>query len=424
MRTIFLAICSCLLLASFNHQAVDAVAIIDIETMDLETLEKTKKNPAFSWWSELGDSLVVGGVHKKLLESGLDFQNMWSQLLAEDLVLVVAGHRHELPAGMKLIAQSGRIMLATQGQGLQSNDHMKVMKFEKNKTYVQSSTHSRKQHSLDTEQSSIVKAIMDEVDVVRWYGDVATLTNWNRHISSVDIVSARDWFKSQFESLNPASVTLQKFSVSGRDAWNVVATFNPTEAGDIYVVGGHYDSISEQTSRAAPGAEDNASGSAGVLEMARVFASRKTSATFIFIVFSGEEQGLWGSKAYVRSLPTNVKSRIKAVINMDMIGYSTDDSEDVLLETSRDFKHLTDQFATAASLVPGLRYFTTFNPFGSDHMPFIDNGIPAILTIDNDWGSYPSYHRTTDTIDKISREMGAAILKMNVAALAVMAGAE
>ena len=109
---------------------------------------------------------------------------------------------------------------------------------------------------------------------------------------------------------------------------------------------------------------------------------------------------------------------------MDMIGYSTDDSEDVLLETSRDFKHLTDQFATAASLVPGLRYFTTFNPFGSDHMPFIDNGIPAILTIDNDWGSYPAYHRTTDTIDKISREMGAAILKMNVAALAVMAGAE
>jgi Zn-dependent M28 family amino/carboxypeptidase len=142
----------------------------------------------------------------------------------------------------------------------------------------------------------------------------------------------------------------------------------------------------------------------------------------IFIVFSGEEQGLIGSKAYVRNLPAATRARIKAVINMDMIGFSKDDSEDVLLETSSDFKNLSDQFAAASALVPGLRYFTTFNPFGSDHMPFIDNNIPAILTIDNDWNDYPAYHRTTDTIDKVSREMGTSILKMNAAALAVMIG--
>jgi aminopeptidase-like protein len=53
-------------------------------------------------------------------------------------------------------------------------------------------------------------------------------------------------------------------------------------------------------------------------------------------------------------------------------------------------------------------------------MPFIDNNIPAILTIDNDWGDYPSYHRSSDTIDKVSRDMGAAILRMNAAALAGM----
>jgi hypothetical protein len=55
-------------------------------------------------------------------------------------------------------------------------------------------------------------------------------------------------------------------------------------------------------------------------------------------------------------------------------------------------------------------------------MPFIDNNIPAILTIDNDWGDYPAYHRTSDTIDKVSRDMGAAILRMNAGALANMTG--
>jgi Zn-dependent M28 family amino/carboxypeptidase len=140
----------------------------------------------------------------------------------------------------------------------------------------------------------------------------------------------------------------------------------------------------------------------------------------VFATFSGEEQGLVGSKAFVRNLDPATRSRIKAVLNMDMIGYSKDDSEDVLLESSSRYKNLVDQFAAAASLVDGLKYYVTFNPYGSDHMPFIEAGIPAILTIDNDWGDYPSYHRSSDTIDKVSRDMGAAILRMNAGALAGM----
>jgi len=205
---------------------------------------------------------------------------------------------------------------------------------------------------------------------------------------------------------------------------NVIATFDGGAASDIYIIGGHYDSISERTSDSAPGAEDNATGAAGVIELARVFANFPKTATLIFIAFSGEEQGLVGSKAYVRGLDTQTRSRVKAVLNMDMIGYSKDDSEDVLLESSSHFKPLVDHFSAAARLVEGLRFYISFNPYGSDHMPFIDSGIPAILTIDNDWGDYPSYHRTTDTIDKVSRDMGAAVLKMNAGALGSMLGSQ
>jgi hypothetical protein len=68
--------------------------------------------------------------------------------------------------------------------------------------------------------------------------------------------------------------------------------------------------------------------------------------------------------------------------------------------------------------VSGLSTFTSYNPWGSDHVPFINQGISSILTIDHDWSDYPSYHRTGDTIDKVSREMGTAILQMNAGALA------
>lgn len=424
MRHGLLAIFSFILTASFTGRSHQVIATVNIQQMTIPDLESLKNSSALTWWSEFGDTLVLGGTYSKLQSAGIKMESVWNHLPPENLEVVIAGHRNELPTGTKIIAQSGRMLLVRKSTEIVADHHIKVVNFEKNKVYVRSALHDPAPLNLTESQKQTALSIMEEVDAVRWFSDVAALTNWNRHISSVDIVSARDWFKSQFESLAAESVSLQKFTVSGRDAWNVIATFNESDANDVYIIGGHYDSISEQISKAAPGAEDNATGSAGVLELARIFANKKTNATMIFIVFSGEEQGLWGSKAFVRGLPTNFRNRIKAVINMDMIGYSIDDSEDVLLETSRDFKNLTDQFAAASSLVPGLRYFTTFNPFGSDHMPFIDNNIPAILTIDNDWNSYPAYHRTTDTIDKISREMGAAILKMNAAALAIMTGVE
>lgn len=422
MQRIILASLCMLFVSAMDDASIEAVATINIRDLARNELETLKSNDHFSWWSELGDTLVVGGKSSSLASAGVKYLNTWPSVESTDLQVIVAGHKNERPSSTKVIAQAGRITLAIKNTILKSDEHMRVTSFAPNTSYVQSSMHSDLPPDWSLQQQAIAKSIMDEVDGVRWFGDVAHLTNWNRHVSSVDIVSARDWIKDQFDLLKPTSTALQKFTVNGRDAWNVIATLSAGDKSDIYIIGAHYDSLSEQTSRSAPGAEDNASGAAGVLEMARVFAGKKTNATLIFIAFSGEEQGLIGSKAYVRSLSSDVRSRIKGVITMDMIGYSKDDSEDVLLETATQFKDFSDRFAAASKLVPGLNYYTSFNPFGSDHMPFIDNDIPAILTIDNDWGDYPSYHRSTDTIDKVSREMGLAILRMNVATLAVMTG--
>jgi hypothetical protein len=399
---------------------MSAVATIDIEQTSLEALDKIKHDRHISWWAEFGDTLVVGGTSNSLAVAGIPFTAYYHPLTKNDLSIVIAGHKNFLPDSVQVLARGGRTSLIIKDPAVFTDEHILVQDFEPNTVYAQSGEHNANPLILTMNQAIHAQSAMDDVDAVRWFSDVGTLSNWNRHVTSVDIVSARDWIQEQFQNLHPTSTSLQKFNVRGRDGWNVIATFDAGPTSDVYIIGGHYDSLSERVAESAPGAEDNATGAAGVIELARVFAARHNNATLIFVTFSGEEEGLVGSKAYVRDLPPGIKSRIKSVLTMDMIGYSKDDSEDVLLETASKFRPLSDQYAAAARLVPGLRYFTTFNPYGSDHMPFIDADIPAILTIDNDWGDYPTYHRTGDTIDKVSRDMGLAILRMNAATLAIL----
>jgi len=412
-----------------NDTISQSILAVDISKLKRSQVDAVKTRPEVSWWTEFGDSLVVSGdpgpLEDRLRLENLSIVSRWNDLTADMLEVAVAAHSEEIPPGRQVLVKSGRLSLLANSQSSRHESipvswRFKLTPFVPNTIYVLSGSVEGRPKIWNQAQFMRAKNVMADVDPVRWYMDVGTLTNWNRHVSSVDNVSARDWIKNEFDQLRPSNSSLQKFNVMGRDAWNVIATFDAGPETDIYIVCGHYDSISERPSESAPGAEDNATGAAAVIELARVFAKAPKSATLVFATFSGEEQGLVGSKAFVRNLDTTTRSRIKAVLNMDMIGYSKDDSEDVLLESSSRYKALVDQFAAAASLVAGLKYYVTFNPYGSDHMPFIDAGIPAILTIDNDWGDYPDYHRSSDTIDKVSRDMGAAILRMNAGALAGM----
>eukprot|EP01092_Planopodium_desertum_P001027 TRINITY_DN114_c0_g3_i2.p1 TRINITY_DN114_c0_g3~~TRINITY_DN114_c0_g3_i2.p1 ORF type:complete len:111 (-),score=32.33 TRINITY_DN114_c0_g3_i2:103-435(-) len=106
---------------------------------------------------------------------------------------------------------------------------------------------------------------------------------------------------------------------------------------------------------------------------------------------------------------------------MDMIAYSTKTSSyDVLLETKSAYSSYLSYFEDAAALVPGLKVFISYSPFGSDHISYLNKNIPAILTIDNDYGSYAPYHRTTDDVTKVVPAMASRILQMNAGALAAM----
>jgi len=89
------------------------------------------------------------------------------------------------------------------------------------------------------------------------------------------------------------------------------------------------------------------------------------------------------------------------------------------LETSIKYSYLHKEYTEAAKFYTknNLQIITSVNPFGSDHMSFINLNMPGILIIDGDWGVYPNYHRITDTIDKINVPLAMDILRMNVALL-------
>jgi Zn-dependent M28 family amino/carboxypeptidase len=271
-----------------------------------------------------------------------------------------------------------------------------------------------------------VQSLVDEVDGARWFSDLSTLAGYNRWSYGTDIHHALAWLENQFEALPGITVTTPSFLMAPTTGYNVVATLpGLTRPDDWYIIGGHYDSVSEVPQSAAPGAEDNASGCAGVLELARIISAHPPAGTVIFICYSGEEQGLHGSTDHAsRLVLTGDDDKIKAMINMDMIGYTGDAELDCLLESRSIAQTVVDTLSAAATQYTTLSISISWSAWGSDHVPYLNRSMPAVLTIENDWDVYPYYHTTSDTPDKIVIDMGVQILRMNLAAIADLAGTD
>lgn len=265
-----------------------------------------------------------------------------------------------------------------------------------------------------------IELVLTQIDSDRWLSDVVTLTGWNRVTGSQDNDLAKDWIANKLTALS-YDVTTPAFQVNNQTTHNIMASqIGLTRPNDWYLIGAHMDSI--PYSGGSPGAVDNASGCAAVLEMARVASMHAFEGSLLFICYSGEEQGLLGSAHHVNSLTDAERDEIKAVLTMDMIGYKDGSSHKLLLETSQAQQHIMQHLEQmAATYVPELTVYTSLNPFGSDHMPYINNGMPAILSIDDDWDQYDDYHRSTDLPENLNNNQALYIIRTNMAALASLA---
>jgi len=418
--------------------ATEAVpcGVVNIDGVGWTTIETIKQTPGTHGWIELDDRLLVCGTTDSIDQIATE------HYVVARLESVNENHLHlsrgrsprDLEAsGFRVIASSGghaivdasiAVHSSTPAVNRDRRDRSLLTPLPRDTVVLRQQANAPPQPK--TEILPEVQTLVNQVNGNRWFDDVVTLASYNRYTHSPDNLNVRDWLVTQFQSLPNVTVTTPSFPVSGTTAYNVVATLEGAHGiNDWYVIGGHYDSTSQNPMVAAPGAEDNASGCAGVLEMARIFTTTQSQATLVFICYSGEEQGLFGSRAHVAELSASGDiNKVQAMLDMDMIGYTSDADLDCLLETDPFAQSLLDPFIDAAGAYTQLRIVTTLSAWGSDHVPYLDAGIPALLTIENDWSEYPDYHRTTDLPANLTIAMAEEILKMNVGALAGLAGTE
>ena len=240
--------------------------------------------------------------------------------------------------------------------------------------------------------------LMQTVSTDRLMADVVALSAiHSRHVNSPGVAQAADYVEAQFAAAGgDLQAAYQTFPLNwnGVDTLqhNVIATLPGSDSSaGVIVIGAHYDSrsvdINDAVSR-SPGANDNASGVAAVIELARILADQKPKATIIFVAFSGEEVGRQGSKYFVQSLSS--RPDIRAVFVMDIIGRNSLPEEGVRVYPvgSRDSpsRGLAEAFArSAGSALPGFVAYvqnTADRPHRySDHISFGDAGYPAIRLI-------------------------------------------
>jgi Zn-dependent M28 family amino/carboxypeptidase len=125
---------------------------------------------------------------------------------------------------------------------------------------------------------------------------------------------------------------------------------------------------------------------------------------------------------YVAALPDDERARIRAVLNMDMIGGRNTPEPGVLLEGAAVSQDVIDALAAAATTYTDLAVTTSLHPFNSDHVPFIDAGIPAVLTIEADDSANTRPHTAADTVAAVDPDLAMEILRMNLAYLAEALG--
>jgi Zn-dependent M28 family amino/carboxypeptidase len=239
-----------------------------------------------------------------------------------------------------------------------------------------------------------------------------------RYSTSAHYTEAATWVRKQLRAMN-YKTRLQSITVNGSASKNIVAdkTGSTTGARSIVLLTAHLDSINLRGGPAAsaPGADDNGSGSAGLLEIARAFRDHRSVHDLRFVHFGGEEQGLFGSKQYVATLLASERARIRAVVNMDMVGSLNSPSRSVLLEGASLSQRVIDGLNEAAATYTQLGVEQSHNPFNSDHVPFINARLPAVLTIEGADNTNSTVHSSNDTIDRIDYDLALEILRMNVA---------
>jgi len=271
-------------------------------------------------------------------------------------------------------------------------------------------------------------------DLLTRFGSVSGPENAGIIFLQVKNAVAEGWLRAAGKSLadlqeqintssKPASFALPENQAAAltvsiqttRATVNNVLAYLPGKTDEYVIIGAHYDHLGRgnfdslapsQIGQIHPGADDNASGTAGVLELARLLAPQKGQLRrgILFANFAGEELGLLGSAAWVKE-PTRPLDKAVAMLNMDMIGRIKDQKVYVGgVGTGSTLKAAVEQAQSNSG------FKIEYSPGGyssSDHTSFVAKKIPVLFFFS---GLHSDYHKPSDTWEKINPESAAKLL--------------
>jgi len=251
---------------------------------------------------------------------------------------------------------------------------------------------------------------------------------WTRDVRTDSIVAASYWISNQFLNYGYSYVEFDSFDAEINSdtlvLWNVVATKDGYgDSSRVIIVGGHYDSAPcDWQTLEGPGADDNASGVAGTLEIARILAEVPLYDTVKIILFSCEEWSLQGSRHYANEAD-NQGMDIELMINLDMIGNLSDSIWDVKVHADTFW---TPENKAYAELMVDLGWtYTILEPIilprgpTSDHWPFADHGWNAIFAFESDFSPY--WGTCDDLLENLTIPYAREVTKMVLATLVTTA---
>jgi hypothetical protein len=293
------------------------------------------------------------------------------------------------------------------------------------------------QHDINiTNQTDLILEQVNSTKLKEW---INTLSSFHtRHTKSEHIEDVAYWLKNELETLCESKVFVHNFTqrenMQTFHLKNIICALkDSTESSRdnaTIIIGAHYDSRAENinnTDARAPGADDNASGVSAILELVRILSHVKLKLNLELVLFSGEEQGKWGSENYVKYLNNNNRTQnIELYINFDMIGYRpTNESNKVILEYDIGNKHLqNDNYSkTIALFIKHISSnYTNLNVQlaklgNSDFIPFEALGHTVIGIHDGGVTENPNYHKSSDTPNTLNIEYVTSITKMILATI-------
>jgi hypothetical protein len=275
-----------------------------------------------------------------------------------------------------------------------------------------------------------------EDDLLTRFGSASGPVNSGILLLQVKNAVAEGWFKAAGKSLADVQTQINSSAKPGSFAFpdslrislkvdieNTQATVNnvlaylPGQTDEYVIIGAHYDHLGRgnfdslapsQIGQLHPGADDNASGTAGVLELARRFAPLKGKLRrgILFASFAGEELGLLGSAEWVKD-PTMPLDKAVAMLNMDMIGRIKDDKVYIGgVGTGSTFQSTLEQAQSKANFK--IEY-SAGGYASSDHTSFVTKRIPVLFFFS---GLHSDYHKPSDTWEKINADAAVRLLDL------------